>query len=118
AGIVGEDVLVELVETAGRHRTALAQGAVFALKARQRAGNLAEYQDVAARILCGMNAIAAARLADSTLEELTSGPESRQTGAEPLYELWRKRIREHFSSLSATETAAALIPQTSEAFQT
>jgi hypothetical protein len=121
AGIVGEATLVELVETAGRHRNALGQGAVFALKARQRAGNLTDYQDVAARVLCGMDANTAAQLADRTLDELTSGSAQKQADAEPLYELWRRRIREHLSSLeavSASDAAPALIRPASEAFQT
>ncbi len=94
AGIVEEPVLLELLDAAGDHRAALRQGAVFALKARERAGNVTNYQDLAARVLCGMEATQAARLADSTLDELISKAATGRPGSPPLYELWRTRIRE------------------------
>jgi hypothetical protein len=114
AGIVEESVLVELAEAAGNHRPALAQGAVFALKARQRAGNLTDYQEVVARTLCGMDAREAARLADTTLEDLTLTEPRDHLGSEPVYELWRRRIRQEFTvnapALRDRHHATAAVP--------
>jgi hypothetical protein len=92
AGEVEETTLEELVQVADGFRPELAQGACFAAKARERAGNLTEYTEMAAQVLCGMSAVEAARLTDSTLENL---PAIGNAG-EPGYEVWRKRIRGRF----------------------
>jgi enediyne biosynthesis protein E3 len=68
----------------------LAQGAVFAAKARSRAGNPTEYADEACRLLTGLTAIEAAALADLMLKR---GIE----GAAPAYEAWRAAIRGYLS---------------------
>jgi hypothetical protein len=68
----------------------LAQGAAFAAKTRQRAGNLTEHTEVACRILCGLSATEAADVTDETLARL---PED---GDVPAYEVWRQRIQSHF----------------------
>ncbi len=105
AGFASPEGLKALREGAGNHRACLAQGAAFASKARQRAGNLTDYTDLASQTFCGMPALEAARLCDATLENLT------QTGDVPAYEVWRQRIQRHFSqihnppSLSATREA-------------
>jgi len=91
AGFASPDALSALREGAGIHRACLAQGAAFASKARQRAGNLTDYTDLATRTFCGIPAIEAARLCDTTLENLA------QTGDVPAYEIWRQRIQKHFS---------------------
>ncbi len=95
AGEVGEGELRALREAAGEFAAPLGQGAAFAAKARQRAGNLGSYQDAACAILCGMSAPAAAQLCDVTLENLPAD------AAAPAYEIWRKRIQEQIL-LSAT----------------
>jgi hypothetical protein len=92
AGISDEPGLCDLRENAGRHRCHLAQGAAFAAKARQRAGNSTDYTGLATGILCGLPAAAAARLCDATLENLPADD------AEPAYEIWRQRIRLHFQN--------------------
>jgi hypothetical protein len=92
AGVVSEEVLVTLRESAGPHRPHLAQGAVFAAKARQRAGNLTRYTDLAARILCGLSAAEAAHLSDATLENLPDD------ASQPAYEIWRQRIQQRFQN--------------------
>jgi hypothetical protein len=91
AGIADRQTFKALCEGAGVYRACLAQGAAFASKARQRAGNLTEYTDLAARAFCGISALEAARLCDSTLENLAP------TGDVPAYEVWRQRIQGHFS---------------------
>jgi hypothetical protein len=86
--------LEELVSAADEFRPQLAQGACFAAKARERAGNLTEYTEIATRALCEMSAVEAAQLTDSTLENL---PASGSAG-EPAYEIWRQRIQGRFGA--------------------
>jgi enediyne biosynthesis protein E3 len=90
AGIASERDLCALRELAGQWRPQLAQGAAFAAKARQRAGNLTPYTDLAAEVLCGLSATDAARLCDTTLANLPAA-EGR-----PPYEIWRQRIQQYF----------------------
>lgn len=90
AGGVDADELSQLRVCAGPFAPQLAQGSAFAAKARHRAGNLVPHTDVATRILCGMPALEAARLCDTTLENLPA------TAAQPAYEIWRQRIQSHF----------------------
>lgn len=92
AGIVSEAVLTDLIARAGANSPPLAQGSAFAAKARQRAGNLTEYTARATRVLCQMSAPDAARLCDTTLENLPA------SSAPPAYQIWRQRIQDHFQS--------------------
>jgi hypothetical protein len=83
---------VELLRSAaGVHKAALAQGAAFAAKARQRADNSAAHTETACQIICGLNAAAAAQLTDTMLQHL---PED---GERPAYEIWRQRIQSQFT---------------------
>lgn len=91
AGIASEASLGELRDRAGSFQPQLAQGAAFAAKARQRAGNLSDYNGLATRILCGLSAEDAARITDAALENLPADSE------EPAYEIWRRRIQNHFA---------------------
>jgi hypothetical protein len=91
AGIISETSLDELSEKAGSFQPQLAQGAAFAAKARQRAGNLTDYTSLATKILCGMSAENAARLTDAALENLPADAEV------PAYEIWRRRIQNQFA---------------------
>ncbi|HVG28739.1 MAG TPA: DUF1702 family protein [Pyrinomonadaceae bacterium] len=68
----------------------LAQGAAFAAKTRQRAGNLTGHTEAACQVLCGLSASSAAAVTDETLAQL------REDGAVPAYEVWRQRIQSHF----------------------
>lgn len=90
AGLVSEDDLLKLREHCHPHSAPLAQGSAFAAKARQRAGNLTAYTHLATGVLCGMSALEAARLCDTTLENLPAN------ASEPAFELWRHRIQNHF----------------------
>lgn len=72
---------------AGEHQPCLGQGAAFAAKARQRAGNNARHTDMASRILCEMPSEDAARLTDDALVDLP------KDGEVPAYEAWRRRIQ-------------------------
>ena len=89
AGMADADGLKGIVEAAGIYREHLAQGASFAAKARQLAGNRAEHADCACRQFLGMDSDAAARLSD---EELRCLPED--DADMPAFEVWRTRIRE------------------------
>ena len=91
AGIISETSLGELREKAGSFQPQLAQGAAFAAKARQRAGNLTDYTSLATKILCGLSADAAARITDAALENLPADADV------PAYEIWRRRIQNHFA---------------------
>jgi len=70
----------------------LAQGAAFAAKARQLAGNETPETEMACAVLCGLPAAAAAAVTDAAEEELAA------SGAEPAFEVWRRRIQERFAT--------------------
>jgi hypothetical protein len=97
AGIVTQETLSTLRNCAGEKWSCLAQGAAFAAEARQRAGNSAEYTEMATRILCGLSTTEAARLCDTTLENL---PEN---GSEPAFEIWRTRIQNQLQQTRAVQ---------------
>ena len=82
-----------LRQAAGPHRPSLAQGAAFAAKARERAGNLAGHTELACQVICGTSAVQAAALTD----ELGHGLPVDLPG-EPAFEVWRRRIQERFSA--------------------
>jgi hypothetical protein len=92
AGGVALAALAALHQAAGEFRPELAQGAAFAAKARQRAGNPAPPTESACRLICGMGADEAARVTDQTLEGLPAD------GELPAYEQWRQRIRDRFAA--------------------
>jgi len=92
AGLANEGVLQDLRDLAGPAWPQLAQGAAFAAKARQRAGNLTPYTDLAARVLCGLSAVEAARLCDTTLENLPAN------ATQPAYEIWHQRMQQYFQT--------------------
>ena len=98
AGEAGPEDLHLLRAAAGPCLSHLAQGAAFAAKARQRAGNLSAYQDAACRILCGLPSLDAAQLTDDMLENLPAN------GAEQAYEIWRQRIQARILPLAAVRT--------------
>lgn len=90
AGDLPEAGLESLLRAAGEFARHLAQGVAFAAKARQRAGNLMPFTELAARIICGMSAEEAAHVTDEALENLP-------VEAEPPYEVWRCRIQQRMA---------------------
>jgi enediyne biosynthesis protein E3 len=96
AGVVDRRALAALRESAGLHLPHAAQGAAFAAKARERAGNPTGHTETACEVLCGMSARAAAAVTDRALQDLPPD------GLEPAYELWRRRIRVTFGAREAT----------------
>jgi len=86
AGGVGEAAIRSLREAGREFAPELAQGAAFAAKARQRAGNMTAHVEMACRVFCGCSAAEAAEATDRALDGL--GDE----GGVPAYEVWRRRI--------------------------
>ncbi len=95
AGGVSEGDLQTLFEAAGEHRHELSQGASFAAKARQRAGNPTPHTELACQLYCQQDAATAAAVSDRALENLPPEPLTGD-GGEPAFEVWRQRIRQHF----------------------
>jgi hypothetical protein len=93
AGGLATEAMARLQQQAGVHAAALAQGAAFAAKARDLAGNAAQHTEVASQILCGMPASQAATLCDETCNKVNL--------LHPCpYQHWRKLLQEAmFSSL-------------------
>lgn len=88
AGGAAAGELGTLVRRSGPHRADLAQGAVFAAKARHFSGFVPQHTEDACGVLTGLPVAAAAEVAD----DFVPGPEAG--GPVPQYELWRTRIRE------------------------
>lgn len=89
AGGCDEEEITRLLQLAMEYQSHLAQGAVFAAKAREYAGNPVQHTDSACRVFCGLSLHQAAVIADQALPQATAG-------LEPAYEDWRCRIRAHF----------------------
>lgn len=91
AGGVGVEDLELLLRGADEYRPEVAQGAVFALRAREVSGLITEHSDLAAQVFCGgRTAIEAAEIAAKCVVNL---PED---GAVPAYEVFRQRIQQYF----------------------
>ena len=69
AGYASDADLCQLRDLVGPFLPQLAQGAAFAAKARQRAGNLTNYQNVACNIFCDLSAEDAAAVSDDALRD-------------------------------------------------
>jgi len=81
----------EAVSLAGRFNSALAQGAAFAAKGRQLAGNEATHTEQACAVLTRMNTNDAAALCDTALAQINRNSSSP-------YQQWRELVQNHFSS--------------------
>ncbi|HKT49881.1 MAG TPA: DUF1702 family protein [Candidatus Angelobacter sp.] len=79
---------------ATKHGPALAQGAVFAAKARLLAGNPAQHTDLACRMLCQLSAEDAAALCDEALSKISL------TSPNP-YQQWRLLLQMLLSPLQS-----------------
>ncbi len=97
AGGVEPEAVAALLDAAGPFQPELAQGAAFAAKARQRAGNPTAHTERACRIVCGTTAEEAAALTDRALQDLPPD------GEEPAFEIWRRRLQAHFAEESTAE---------------
>ncbi|MEU8323585.1 DUF1702 family protein [Nonomuraea sp. NPDC048881] len=81
-----------LREEAGEHRGELAQGSVFATKARHYSGFVPEHSAATGAVLTGLDVAGAVALADESA--VAAGTSERV----PDYELWRARVRAHFAA--------------------
>jgi enediyne biosynthesis protein E3 len=88
AGSVSRDAVEAVQRAAGTYASHLGQGAAFAAKCRQLAGNETEHTDLACQIFAGVSANRAAAVTDEALKDLPDN------GA---YEVWRERIRTELS---------------------
>jgi enediyne biosynthesis protein E3 len=70
AGGLAQSEIAELRRHAGTHAPALAQGAAFAAKARQLAGNSVQHTEAACAVLCHMRAEEAVALCDATFSRI------------------------------------------------
>lgn len=91
AGGAASPDLQELVSLAVRSDPALAQGAAFAAKARQLAGNEAAHTEQACAVLAGIEAKQAAALCDRALEQV------HRNSSSP-YQQWRELVQNYFLS--------------------
>lgn len=90
AGGADDLPLAWLADCAGPHRGSLAQGIVFAAKARVRATNVTQATESACRIVCGVSAAEAAAIADEELAATDAAGPTR-------YEAWRRRVAARFA---------------------
>jgi hypothetical protein len=91
AGGCGSEGLAALRESSGEQWPDLAQGAVFAAKARSFSEVVPGHTRVAVAALTGMSVTAAATLADAA-----EAPPCAEAGV-PAYERWRRNVRDHFA---------------------
>jgi hypothetical protein len=85
----------EAVSLAGRFNCALAQGAAFAAKARQLAGNEVMHTEEACAALAALKAEQAAALCDRALAQVNRNSSSP-------YREWRELVQNYFSSAKST----------------
>lgn len=92
AGGCPPEGMAELRKSADEHWAELALGAVFAVKARTHAGFVPEHTVLANEQLTDLSIEGASALSDRT----EVGPDG--SGPLPQYEIWRRRIRAHFTA--------------------
>lgn len=97
AGGVERDDLRTLRGLSAAFQACVAQGAAFAAKARQRAGNPAPHTQLACEILCGVSAADAARLTDDCLQAARAMPLDGE-GTPPVFERWRLQLQRRFAA--------------------
>jgi hypothetical protein len=90
AGGVDEESLELLAKNAHDFKLEVAQGAVFALKARVLAELVTPHNELASQVFCGRTAAEASELADIAVIDLEDGP------SVPAYEIFRQRIQHNF----------------------
>jgi hypothetical protein len=87
AGGVSAEMLDQLRQASTIFHPHLTQGAAFAIKARQRANNIAPHTHLSSDILCGLPIDDVVRIVDTSLDNLASNQ------IEPAFETWRQHIR-------------------------
>jgi hypothetical protein len=97
AGGADDGDLAALLVAAAGFRPELGQGAAFAAKARERAGNPAEHTERACRVICGDGAAEAAAVTDLALDGLDLGDPG------VAYAAWRAEIRRRIGVVPAMQ---------------
>jgi hypothetical protein len=95
AGAADRTVIEVVPKAWGPYGPQVAQGVAFAAKARHLGRNPCAHTEMACQVLCGVPPDHAARIVDDAMEDLPAG------GAEPAYEVWRRRIQNRFVQLAA-----------------
>jgi hypothetical protein len=101
-GLATDNRLHTLRTACGDYILHMAQGAAFAAKARQHAGNPSSFTDRACRIFCGTSAEGAARVVDEALDRLPTVGEKSVA-----FEMWRERIRKSVAEIQTHEQRLA-----------
>lgn len=86
----------EMLRRAGEHAPQLAQGVAFAAAARERAGNPAAQTELACQVVWALGAAQVSAIAVRAEEDLPPD------GAEPAFEVWRRRIQQCFTERGTT----------------
>ncbi len=94
-GASAEDIQT-LCELARDNHPQLAQGAAFAAKSRIAAGNPTEETQIACEIILCDSPDSAARATDDTLKAAKFSKPGGSDCVEPLYEIWRSLLIEHY----------------------
>jgi hypothetical protein len=98
AGGLAQEAIAQLQSKAGIYASAMAQGAAFAAKARQLAGNPAEHTNIACSVLSQLSSEQAAALCDETFSQIDlirSCP----------YQHWRELMQQFFLQRCALTSA-------------
>jgi hypothetical protein len=96
AGGCSAEGLAELRTAAGRYADEMALGSVFAATARAAANHVPEHSKLGVEVFTGGTVEDAIMLAATTAVE----QEDPGSSADPLYEVWRARIRNHFEPVA------------------
>ena len=91
AGSGDAEALKTLRELSGRYHPEVAQGAVFAAKARAQADLVVPHTEISTQVLCDMTVEEAEGLTDEASSNF--GKSARDV---PNYEIWRNRVQAHF----------------------
>ncbi|GCE15781.1 DUF1702 family protein [Tengunoibacter tsumagoiensis] len=97
AGGIDEHALSAVIQQSGPWYPHLAQGTVFAVTARYKAGNVLDYTRLACQRICHADVQEMVDLADNSLKDLPHD--------ETAYETWRTRIRSQFSIMDKATQA-------------
>ncbi|KAA9377603.1 DUF1702 family protein [Microbispora cellulosiformans] len=93
--------LAQVRRLSAEHHADLAQGAVFALKARHYSGCVPAHTAAAAEAFAGLSVERAVALADDCAVD----PGTK--GEVPSYELWRRGVRHHFAAPAGVSRSAS-----------
>lgn len=91
AGTGDAEALKALRNVSGEYWPELAQGVVFAAKARAHADSQTPHTQIAAQVICDISVAEAGEMADRASSGFAPGH-----GPVPDYEVWRGRVQQHF----------------------